>query len=454
MKIFEENISVFFNFFSNHFELILYINLACLIFGLVLFITVQLSDSSFRSRVYALFANIFSLSVITALACMIVLSVSVYWANYRLPLKERKFIDQIVLTTQGIQLETPLYYIQGNTLRSMIVGRRAEKEILEGKSPLREYHFSPDGRFILAAGLRELYLVENATQRVQIIDSLPLEEPTAARGEINNNESLRGVIRGIRWSPDSEKFCYETSLWTPFSSHEHLYVYSLTDLKKIEINSPLRRISSLYWDIQAENLYYLYNEAKDTSVSSYSYGIKVFRIPIERSGEFISSPGPEFVTEIPDEKSSLPLDHLKLRGVELFLKGDELSFERSTHKSLFASPALQSREINHQILMSAVSEKGKVVGVDRDDYLYYISNKWFRKRLFKIPREPVVSDVPHYPYKGGEPVIYNIRWLPGGRYVILEHQYMGVFILDPYSGKIGHVIGLRGEAIGWFKEIQ
>ncbi len=482
-----KNIQTIFNFFSNHFELILYINLACIVVGFLLFIAVQFSDAAFRSRVYALAANVFVVSVITAQGSMMFLSLCVYWANYQPSVKEKKFVDQIILTTQWAQLDTPLYYIQADTLRSMTVGDRQEKEIFKAKNPLREYHFSPNGKYLLAVGLKELYLVDIQAQKFETIDSLFLEEPASppieTEGEVSKSHPPRGAIHGVRWAPDSQKFCYETSLWTPFSSQERIYVYSIPDQRKIEIKSPARRISSLYWDQQGDNLYYLYNEAKDTSVSSYSYEIKIFRIPVEKEGKFFVSPSPQFAASILSDQSSLPLDNLKVRGIEFFLKGDELSFERSTHKSLFAAPSLKfepsvdlsradpSRlayrfwkkgkdflnsfvSIDSPIIMSVASERGKALGIDQDDYLYYIHNQWFRKRLFKIPREPLISEAPRYPYKGGEPVIYNIRWLPGGRYVILEHKYMGVFILDPYSGKIGNIVGLQGEAIGWFEEIN
>ncbi len=451
MNKFKENVQIIFSFFSNHFELILAIHFACLIIFILLIIAVELSDVAIRSRLYAFLRGAFFISIVIFQMVMMGISISVYWVNYRFPVKEFKFLDDVRTSTQWVRLDIPLYYIQDEkNLQSMTIQTYKKEDIFKGKDPIREYHFSPDGKFMLIATLQELYLVNLSTKNTQLIDSLDLPEFLEEAEAESPPENRRGTFKGIVWAPDSQKFCYESVRWSSFSSQEHVYIYVLADQKRIEIKSPVRRISSLRWDSEGENLYYFYSEAKDTSVSSYPYDVKVFRIPVEKNRQLVSSPTPEFVSQIPSKEASIPLENLELRGITLFPE-EYLTFHRLTHKFLFAANSLESSKID-KISKSIISDQGKILGLDDADYLYTIPNKWFKKRLFKIPREPVVSDAPRYSYKGGEPVIYNIRWLPGGRYVILEHKYLGVFILDTTSGKVGHLSALRGEALGWFEK--
>jgi hypothetical protein len=57
-------------------------------------------------------------------------------------------------------------------------------------------------------------------------------------------------------------------------------------------------------------------------------------------------------------------------------------------------------------------------------------------------------------YKGGDLVVKQIRWIPGGRYVIMQHRYLGVLILEPATGKIGLLIEADGHTFGWHKDIR
>ncbi len=83
--------------------------------------------------------------------------------------------------------------------------------------------------------------------------------------------------------------------------------------------------------------------------------------------------------------------------------------------------------------------------------MYTTKTRWFRKRLFRIPREINKEDMTRYHYKGGDLVIDHIRWIPGGRYVIMEHKYWGVLILEPSTGRIGSLIQAHGRAFGWYQ---
>ena len=144
---------------------------------------------------------------------------------------------------------------------------------------------------------------------------------------------------------------------------------------------------------------------------------------------------PEFIAGIPAIDSKIPFETLAFRGIELFLKGKNLSFGLPSVKSEW------------------VSENGRIVGIDQEDYFYFVRNKWFRKRLFKIPRKVDTEENFRYQHNGGDLVVDLVAWLPGGQYVLLRHKTHGVFIVEPTSGKCGLLTLYQARAFGWKKEL-
>ncbi|MFH0984169.1 MAG: hypothetical protein V1882_01385, partial [Candidatus Omnitrophota bacterium] len=297
--------------------------------------------------------------------------------------------------------------------------------VFSGSDPVKEYHFSPDGKCLVVVTQGGLFLVDRKTNQSERIDAL--QEMASAQGQEQATE-IKGNIGGIRWAPDSRKFVYEMARWSKVSSQDNVYLYDLQGKKKRMIQSPTRRISSLYWDEKSENLYYLYHESKGPSKEMSDYEVAVFRIPVVDLT-------PELIVRIPVEDASVPVENLDLRGIDLFLDGDKLSF---------GVPGKEN---------DLVSETGVKLGIDEKDYLYFVSSKWFRKRLYKIPREPRPDDIARYQYKGGDLVIGHIRWIPGGHYVIMEHRYWGVLILEPSTGRIGLLVRANGHTFGWFQKM-
>jgi hypothetical protein len=214
--------------------------------------------------------------------------------------------------------------------------------------------------------------------------------------------------------------------WSKITSQDSTYIYTLSDRSKRSIRSPTRRISSLYWGQDGADLFFLRHEAQDTIAHPSAFEVRVFRIPL-------ATLVPEPVALISYEDRSVPLENLQVRGIELYLANSKRSFGRN-------------ESADH--LKSA---RGTAVGIDQDDYFYYVPSQWFRKRLFKVPRELRSTEIPRYQYKGGDLVIRQIRWLPGDRYVIMEHQYLGVLVLEPDTGKVGSLIQARGNAFGWYQ---
>lgn len=402
-------------YLSNHFEMFFSVVIVFTIFFLILFLSLKFREIPLKKIFYSTLRGFLFFTVVAGQMALVFIAGYLWWINYKKPVPVLRFPEDVISSTRWVKSPLRIYFLDGNHLRSIKVNGLDPQEVFTAEEPIKEYHFSPDGRYLLAATLNNLYIVDLSAKESRLIDSL---------GKPQTPDSLRGSIGGIRWSPDSRKFCYETARWSQYSSQDNLYVYMIEAGDKKAVRSPTRRISDLYWDRQGENLYYLRHEAKDTSVHGYRFDVHVFRISL-------STLQPEFVTQIPSEQSSIPVPHLNLRGIDLFLEGDALSFRQDVSQE------------------SLVSETGAQVGIDKDDYLFYVPNQWFRRRLFQIPRETAVTDMPRYQYKGGDLAIRQIRWIPGGRYVIMQHRYFGILILEPSTRKVGLMVEAHGHTFGW-----
>lgn len=405
-------------FLSNYFEPVIYITGCVWILFFFIILALKLKDVSIRRLFYSTVRNILLIAIVVGQIILLVLSGYLYWKNYQQPARELDYSWDVSASTQWVKDDVRIYFIDDNALRSIKINNQDSEDVFLGDDPVKEYHFSPDGKYLIVLTQRELFLLDRKTKEKVRVDTL---------GQLKGgDEGIKGSISGIQWAPDSQKFVYEVARWSKFSMQDSVFVYSVESQKKRVIRSPTRQISSLYWDRQSENLYYLDHEAQDTSLYPVAFEVKVFRISLEALV-------PELITQIPYEKSSVPVENLSFRGIDLFLSGDRFSFGRSVPEDYL------------------VSEKGSSIGIDEDDYLYFVGNRWFRKRLYKIIREPQVADTPRYQYKGGDLLINHIRWIPGGRYVIMEHRYWGVLIMEPSSGKVGLLIRANGRAFGWYQ---
>ncbi|HLF17656.1 MAG TPA: hypothetical protein VI749_02035 [Candidatus Omnitrophota bacterium] len=404
-------------FFSRHFELLLALNLAGLFYYILLLIALKSTDRSFWAFINkmlekALFSLVFAVQMV-----LIALMGYLYWYNYYRPLDYLLIPGDVIPHTFWVESKQPIYFIDGNDLLSTQANGEERYYIFEGDYPIREYHFSADGRYMVIVTIKDLYLYDRNAKKAEWIDGI----------ELGETGQLKGVVSGVRWAKDSRKFCYEISRWSAYASSDQVYIYFIDEKAKRSIQSPARRISHLYWDKQSENLYYLKHETEDESSINQ---VKVIRIPMD-------SLTPELVTEISYQEASVPIYNLNLRDIDLFLDGDYLSFGALAQRS------------------QLVSEKGKWVGIDEEDNFYFINEKWFRQRLFKVRRKPIKQegDLKRHQYQG-DLTIQNIRWLPGGRHVVMEHTDLGIFILDPFKNKMGQLMEKRGHSFGWFIDIE
>ncbi len=415
------------NFLSNNFEVIILVNFCFFIMAAVTIIFVRLRLSIFANiRQFSRFLNQLLFYIVVGLqSLMIMLAGYLFLINYvrasMITLEERTIYD-----ISWVKSQMPIYYIVGQSLMSIQVNGQDEKKVFEVPYRIREYHFSPDGQFILVVTEKDIYKFNRKNGDSELIDTLSTTVTEDQKESQQPPAQSKGVIHNVRWAPDSQKFCYELVKWSKFSSQDTLYVYNLNDEKKYAIHNPTREVSALSWDMASENLYYTQFEAKDTSRYSYPYEIRIFKVPL-------STLHPELVEKIPYREPHLSSLNLKLRNIKLFTQGDKLSFGRS---------GLKENEWS--------SEDGPRIGIDEDDHLYYIKNRWWRKRLYKIPSVFIKSDMPRYKYGKGVLVIYNIKWLPGGHYVVLGHRSRGILILEPSSGKVGQLVSEKGDTFGWY----
>jgi len=419
--------STIFHFFANNFEILFPIVFALFIVVVLLVVSLKLQDVSLHKLFYLTLRNVLLMGVIMGELLLMGITVYVYWVNYEKPEIAFKIPEDVLPTTQWVKQDLKIYFVDGKELFSIQINGQNKQKILTANEEIKEYYLSPDGKNILVATRQGIYYWNQGNQENIFIDGIQ---------ESDNTSNMKAAISGIRWAPDNRKFCYELSKWSDYSSQNYLYVYDIDKKQKIAIQTPSRQISFLYWDKQSENLYYVQHDVKNNEKYAYRYEVKVFQIMLKEVLETKQVRNPKLVTVIPFDSQKMPVENLKLRGIDLFIEGDNLIFDAASQRS------------------SLISEKGSFVGIDENDYLYFVRNKWFRKRLFKISRLPVIKDnVFQHQYKGGELTIKKIRWLPGGQYIIMEHRYLGVFILEPSSGKVGLLIGVTGDTIGWYQEV-
>jgi len=410
------------NFISDHYELLIYVNGSLLLFLFLVALTVKLREESVRKFLISSFRGVLYAVIVGGQIFLFMILVSLYWKNYQVPAPELTLSDEIKATTRWVKDETTIYFVREGELWSIKPNGQGKAQIFSSDEPIREYHFSPDGKYILIVTERSLHLYNFASGRSRRIDGLDREDAQPSPGS-----DIAGMINIVKWAPDSQRFIYEIARWSKYGSVENLFIYSLPDGTKQVIKSPTRRISSVYWGYDGRQLYYLYHEALDPSVDPSNFMVKVFKIPLDTLV-------PEAEMEIPYEKSTIPIDNLKFRGIELFLDRGRLSFGENGSEKHLKSPS------------------GALIGIDEDNYLFYQNAQWFRKRLFKVPMADILSESQRYQYAKGEPVIEHFRWIPGGRYVIMEHKDWGVLILEPATGNIGVLIEASGHSFGWYQK--
>lgn len=407
--------------FNNYFELILAVAVFLLLGG-----TVVLVLTYFRTRPPKFFRKALDAFLLGGFLGGIFLLVALlghdYIVNGRRPYVVLDSTYPLVAETSWVEEDLEIFYVRGKELITIGANGSGQRTVFSASDFIRDYHFSPDGKFLLVASERQLYLLPRPNGEARLIEELPAASSPESK-------PVKGAIDRVRWSPDSKKFCYHLAKWTDVGSADLWYVYSLAGQEKRAIHSPGLAMTDLEWDLAGENLYCLWFEAQDTSVHANPYMVKVYAISMTTLNATLT-------LRFPFDKARLPSENLAVRGIELFTASEQLSFSRG-EKNLYSWKA----------------PAGPRLGLDAEDWMYFVKNRWWKRRLFVIPRVPARGDFVRYPYDGGQLVVRSLRWLPAGRYVIMEHDDFGTLILEPATGRIGILTSDQGDRFGWYAKL-
>ena len=421
-----------FHFIGNYFEFILVVNLLFVIVYLLMKIVAAMQV---ERSVHKGVDQILHWLVVTGQAVMLYIYGAMLWINYQAGVPPMKFPQEVIFHTRWIKDPLNVYFVEKNKLKTVRLNGQNLETVFEAPSSIREYHFSPDGERLLVVTIEELYVLDLKTRQADLIDTI---KDVGVNQMPEEDPNIKGVISSVRWAPDSQKFYYEVSRWSSSSSIDEIYVYDLAEKIIRTFPSPTRRIFSLYWDKDARHLYYLRSKSLDPAESPYPYEIDVYKIAWEdlRPVSAILSAAAEtqIMARIPSYEKVIPWINLRARLVDLYLEGDQLAFG----KLGVQKPSLKS-------------EKGRTIGIDKQDYLYLTRGQWFRKRLFKIPRDLDYKALEKYQYKGGDFTIESIRWIDDSPYVLLVDKYQDVLILDSLTGSCGRLMEGKYDVIGWIE---
>ncbi len=403
------------NFLSAHFEELVLLNVFALVLSAIVVIAASFRRPS-KKAALRFINNFLFIVLVGGEAILFILMGYIYWLNYKtrplLPIEER-----LVYRTDWAKDRTEVFYISGPNLYSIRIDGTDSRTIFKAEQPIREYHFSPNGRYLVVVTDNSLHLVDQARGETRLIEKIPPE----TEGQY--------VLRAVSWAPDSKKFAYEKAFWTSFSSQSRFSVYNIADVKTFPLRTAMHKISFLFWDRKSDALYFFQQQARDPSEAEHHFWIKLYKIPLKTLE-------PEYMAQRPAKQFDLNASLFTSLGADIFYEGAALSFDRIEDGSFWISP------------------EGASLGIDEDDYLYYLKGRWWRKRLFKVPRDPVPGEIPRYQYAAGPLAIRHVRWLPGDKYVIMDHKVLGILILDPSTGRLGQLTYTPGHTFGWYRPVN
>ena len=349
-----------------------------------------------------LFRSFLFWAVTSGCLLLLFLTVFIYWMEYEWK-KQDDFLKRLLPDTQWVQSKFPLYFVLGTALGRINLDGSDLKFLYEGDSPIQQFIFSPNGRHLLIVTRTDLFQYDQKKRQIHRIDSL---------GKLVKEYKANGIFRTVQWSPDGQKVCYELYRWSPYSSQDLFYVYSLKEQKKRLLQMPVPTVSSIFWDQKGEHLYCYDAQLIQGSSTGRRYKLRIYRIPLaDLKGQLVTS----FFSKTDVLKES----DLGSLGIDPYFLNPRFVSYRAGQKSL-----------------SWISEKKRRLGLDEKDYLYWADLQGKPVRLFRIRKKPL-------------PLVH-LRWVPGGRYVVMTHNAQGILVLEPRSGKLGKL--MDGQAFGWYQK--
>jgi len=341
-------------FVSDHFEVISTLNaivLSCATIVILMSWTRLLRLEHFLKAVNrSLFFLVFvGEAVLVLLLCMVFID------NYR-PQDPLDLSAHVQGNTHWVEDPLTIYYIEENDLLSISAQGTNRQVVYRAETPVRSYHFSPDGHLLLVTTGKKLVMLDLDDKSEQSIDQI---------GGIGASQDavVKGAFDGVRFSPNGDKFCYRKAAWTRFSSVENWKVYDVRSKKHQVIRNPTRPMNALIWGEQGDRLFFTWFEALDTTRHANPFRIKIYEI-------LLSDLKPRLATEFLFDQPKAPEEYLaSIRDVPIYVAERQLSFGKA-------------RDISY----SMTSTQGARIGIDNEDHLYFIKNQ--RCHLFPSPESP------------------------------------------------------------------
>ncbi len=356
-----------------------------------------MSDNKFFNAIFGVLTNLGILFLIFMVGY-------IGWLEYKR--KAQGDLSLILSSdTRWVKSKQPIYFIMGNILGKINADGSDLDFFYKNDSPLKEFVFSPNGRYILLTSDNELLLYDRQEESLEVIDSL---------GPLVEEGQAQGVFKTPQWSPNSEKICYEVYRWSDIGASDYFYVYDMTQNKKQLVRGPLTGIQEFFWDTKGENLYFYRSNSLPDINPKKPYMVKIYRVSeLDKSPELVRTVGAKNISLKPEEIISF--------GINGY-------FDNNRN----VSTRLGQKE------MSFITPHGKKLGIDPQLYLYYENPQGKQLRLFNV-KDTAAS-------------VVHVRWLPDERYVVMTHPSLGLLIMDPATIRVGKLVSAG--AFGWYETLQ
>ncbi len=358
---------------------------------------VKIPEARFRSRVN----RILEALVVAGLAISLSLASYLIWENYK-EWYQRRLVARILPTTHWVQKSIPVYLVNYRELIRINLNGLGTQKVLSTSEPIRDGIFSPDGKNLLVAAGQELILVDLKSLKSSVIDSLELPK---------DSQDLKGAFATISWDREGKKILYKITRWSKVASMEQWAIYDLQKKEKKSLEALQSGIYEILWDWEGKNLYYVRFQKRKEGQRI----VKIYRIAL-------SDLKPQLAATLKDEALSLSAVDLKKEAFQLYKPVQGLSFKKKNSLSL-----------------SALSEKGNRAGLDTSNYLYYQDKKGKRKRVLELPRAS----------KWEFMALDYLDWVPASDLLLLAHRTQGILLYDLSSRKVGRLIDMHVDAVGW-----
>lgn len=178
---------------------------------------------------------------------------TIFWMEYQKNHQD-ELIRRLKTHTHWVRDKFPVYFASGNKFGRINLDGSDLKVLYAASFPVQEFIFSPDGRYAALITSGDLLVYD------QKLDEI---EPVEGLGSLVKEQAAKGLIRGVQWSADNRKFCYELSRWSEVASSDQFYVYDLQDKQKsmIQISNKVLSVS----DLEAAGIKIIPSAAKNFS---------------------------------------------------------------------------------------------------------------------------------------------------------------------------------------------